>query len=203
MAFGQIDPARLSGEALRRWYLRSPTEIEDERSAAAERKYDAFFSRRGHVTAWMKASFPPWGRTKRGWATAVGRPRSRQWRCPVKCRWLAAYNNSRRSGRRTSGTTGMRAVLESATVLRRLQHRRHPAARSQLHPFTCPDQAARMERADGRAREPEATIPNSAPFSTRTTPRYAGGCAAVRAGRALPNEKPIASVRRARWDIRP
>ena len=31
MAYGQIDPARLQGEALRRWYLRSPAEVEEER----------------------------------------------------------------------------------------------------------------------------------------------------------------------------
>jgi hypothetical protein len=44
MAFGQIDPARLNGEALRQWYLRSPAEIEDERRHASARAYDAFFS---------------------------------------------------------------------------------------------------------------------------------------------------------------
>jgi hypothetical protein len=45
MAVGQIDPARLQGEALRRWYLRSPAEIEEERRLAASRAYEAFFSR--------------------------------------------------------------------------------------------------------------------------------------------------------------
>jgi mono/diheme cytochrome c family protein len=44
MAFGQIDPARLEGDALRRWYLRSPQEIEEERKAKTARAYDAFFS---------------------------------------------------------------------------------------------------------------------------------------------------------------
>jgi len=44
MAFGQIDPARLEGDALNRWYLRSPAEIEEERRQAASRAYDAFFS---------------------------------------------------------------------------------------------------------------------------------------------------------------
>jgi hypothetical protein len=44
MAHGQIDPARLQGEALRRWYLRSPTEIDEERRSAADRAYSAFFS---------------------------------------------------------------------------------------------------------------------------------------------------------------
>jgi hypothetical protein len=44
MAFGQIDPARLEGDALRSWYLRSPSEIEEERRQAAARAHDAFFS---------------------------------------------------------------------------------------------------------------------------------------------------------------
>lgn len=43
MAFGQIDPARLNGDALARWYLRSPADIERERQAAAAQKYDSFF----------------------------------------------------------------------------------------------------------------------------------------------------------------
>lgn len=43
MAFGQVDPARLDGEALRRWYGRSPMEIEQEREAAAALRYDDFF----------------------------------------------------------------------------------------------------------------------------------------------------------------
>ncbi len=34
MAYGQIDPARLDGDALTRWYLRSPADIEEERQAA-------------------------------------------------------------------------------------------------------------------------------------------------------------------------
>jgi hypothetical protein len=45
MALGQIDPARLQGDALVRWYLRSPAEIEEERRRAAARSHDAFFSR--------------------------------------------------------------------------------------------------------------------------------------------------------------
>jgi hypothetical protein len=45
MAYGQIDPARLEGEALRRWYLRSPADIEAERRSAAAQRYDQFFSR--------------------------------------------------------------------------------------------------------------------------------------------------------------
>jgi hypothetical protein len=49
MAYGQIDPARLEGEALRRWYLRSPAEIEDEQRSAAAESYDQFFSPRAPV----------------------------------------------------------------------------------------------------------------------------------------------------------
>jgi len=44
MAFGQIDPARLQSEALKRWYLRSPAEIEEEREQKAASTYDAFFA---------------------------------------------------------------------------------------------------------------------------------------------------------------
>lgn len=43
MAYGQVDPARLQGEALTRWYLRSPAEIEQERREASERAHDEFF----------------------------------------------------------------------------------------------------------------------------------------------------------------
>lgn len=38
-----IDPATLQGDALRRWYLRSPTDIEQERQAAATRRYQEYF----------------------------------------------------------------------------------------------------------------------------------------------------------------
>lgn len=44
MTFGQVDPAGLQGEALRRWYLRTPDEIEAERAAIAEQAYKTFFS---------------------------------------------------------------------------------------------------------------------------------------------------------------
>ena len=43
MAYGQIDPARLDGDALIRWYLRSPTDIEQERQASAAQNYNDFF----------------------------------------------------------------------------------------------------------------------------------------------------------------
>jgi hypothetical protein len=38
-----IDPGRLQGDELTRWYLRSPAEIEQERQAAATRRYQDFF----------------------------------------------------------------------------------------------------------------------------------------------------------------
>lgn len=43
MAFGQIDPARLQGDALRRWYLRSSDEIEEERQRKTAQNYNAFY----------------------------------------------------------------------------------------------------------------------------------------------------------------
>jgi hypothetical protein len=63
MAYGQVDPARLQGEALRRWYLRTPDEIEGERAAAAERAYDAFFSQSDRKVASPR---PRFGNTARG-----------------------------------------------------------------------------------------------------------------------------------------
>ena len=44
MPYGQIDPARLNGDALTQWYLRSPAEIEEEKRQAASRAHNAFFS---------------------------------------------------------------------------------------------------------------------------------------------------------------
>lgn len=46
MPGAQIDPVRLSGEALRQWYLRTPEEIEQEREASALRRHTDFFGRR-------------------------------------------------------------------------------------------------------------------------------------------------------------
>lgn len=51
MTFGQVDPARLQGAALRRWYLRTPDEVEAERAAASEAAYNAFFSQPGSRAA--------------------------------------------------------------------------------------------------------------------------------------------------------
>lgn len=43
MAPGQIDPARLEGDALRRWYLRSPDEIEEERQRRTDQAHKQFY----------------------------------------------------------------------------------------------------------------------------------------------------------------
>ncbi|HEX3364994.1 hypothetical protein [Phenylobacterium sp.] len=43
MVYDQIDPARLEGDALTRWYLRSPDDIEQERQEAAAQRYQNFF----------------------------------------------------------------------------------------------------------------------------------------------------------------
>jgi hypothetical protein len=43
MPEGSIDPGSLEGDALTRWYLRSPAEIDEERQAAAAKRYQDFF----------------------------------------------------------------------------------------------------------------------------------------------------------------
>lgn len=45
MPDGSIDVGSLEGDALTRWYLRSPAEIEQEREDAAAKRYQDFFSR--------------------------------------------------------------------------------------------------------------------------------------------------------------
>ncbi len=40
-----VDPARLQGAALQRWYLRTPDELEAQRRATEEQRYDGFFGR--------------------------------------------------------------------------------------------------------------------------------------------------------------
>lgn len=49
MAVEQVDPGTLEGDALRRWYLRSPADIEQEREDAAAQRYQAFFGDSGEV----------------------------------------------------------------------------------------------------------------------------------------------------------
>ena len=38
-----VDPTRLEGDELRRWYQRSPARIEEERQADAAEQHDNFF----------------------------------------------------------------------------------------------------------------------------------------------------------------
>jgi len=49
MADRRIDPARLQGEALRKWYLRSPAELEQDRQAAYAQRHDDFFGGANHT----------------------------------------------------------------------------------------------------------------------------------------------------------
>lgn len=44
MAWREVIPADLEGEALRRWYLRSPDDVERRRRAVADGRYQAFFA---------------------------------------------------------------------------------------------------------------------------------------------------------------
>lgn len=44
MPNGQVDPARLEGEALRRWYLRTPDEVQKERQAADGARYGSLYA---------------------------------------------------------------------------------------------------------------------------------------------------------------
>ena len=43
MPYDPVDPASLEGEDLTSWYLRSPQEIEQQRQAAAQQRYNQFF----------------------------------------------------------------------------------------------------------------------------------------------------------------
>ena len=45
-----IDPASLQGEALRRWYMRSPDDLEKERQARYDQRYGEFFAGKGPIT---------------------------------------------------------------------------------------------------------------------------------------------------------
>lgn len=44
MAVSHIDPARLQGDALKRWYLRSPADLEKEREEKTARAYGDYFA---------------------------------------------------------------------------------------------------------------------------------------------------------------
>ena len=47
MAVDQIDPGTLEGDNLRRWYMRSPADLEQERQDAASQRYQDFFGHTG------------------------------------------------------------------------------------------------------------------------------------------------------------
>jgi hypothetical protein len=64
MAFSEIDPARLDGDALTRWYLRSPADIEQERQQAAAQKYQDFFG--GDAPDELPVATPQRGTAGRG-----------------------------------------------------------------------------------------------------------------------------------------
>lgn len=51
MPNGSVDPDSLGGDALDRWYRRTPDEIEQERLAAAQQRYDQFFNPSVSATA--------------------------------------------------------------------------------------------------------------------------------------------------------
>lgn len=53
-----VDPARLEGDELRRWYLRSPAEIQEERQADAAQQYEDFF-RHTSANSPLAATAPP------------------------------------------------------------------------------------------------------------------------------------------------
>jgi hypothetical protein len=44
MPYNPVDPADLDGEDLTSWYLRSPDQIEQQRQAAAQQRYNDFFN---------------------------------------------------------------------------------------------------------------------------------------------------------------
>jgi len=54
MARRQVDPALLEGEELRKWFLRTPDEIEEERRLAYDEEHDAFFGQ----GRWQEARAP-------------------------------------------------------------------------------------------------------------------------------------------------
>lgn len=89
MPYDSVDPASLSGDALDRWYRRIPDEIEVERQAAAQARYDNFFRRdlppdqvqdglpqrpdRVHLAAAQSTSLPSLGEHAANCPTCHGR----------------------------------------------------------------------------------------------------------------------------------
>lgn len=68
MAFSPVDPSSLQGEALNRWYLRSPDEIEQERQIAQAQKYDTFFGRTKSIDPPTTSPAPAY----QGFSAAIG-----------------------------------------------------------------------------------------------------------------------------------
>ena len=85
MAYGQIDPARLHGEALRRWYERSSAEVEQEREATAALEHEMFFG--GLRPRDQRAST---ARPMRLAATA--RPQSENLPKPTPATWVSCHD---------------------------------------------------------------------------------------------------------------
>lgn len=56
MANRPIDPTRLQGEELRRWYLRTPDELEQERQAKYDQRYREFFGTGGQGASHVGAA---------------------------------------------------------------------------------------------------------------------------------------------------
>jgi hypothetical protein len=80
MAHSQVDPTRLQGAELTRWYLRSPSDIERERQEAAQRRYDNFF-------APTERSPQPAGAQRVGFSDESGTEPSGQWVQSGPNRW--------------------------------------------------------------------------------------------------------------------
>ena len=59
MPYRQIDPARLEGEALRRWYMRSSDEIQKQREAAEARQHAEFFGSGNPAAHLSRLSYLP------------------------------------------------------------------------------------------------------------------------------------------------
>lgn len=73
-----IDPAQLKGEALTKWYLRSPEELDEERRLRQQAEYEAFFG-----SAEVDDAGDPAG----SWEEArVSRPRAREPHAPRPAR---------------------------------------------------------------------------------------------------------------------
>jgi hypothetical protein len=85
-----VDPARLQGEALQRWYLRTPNEIDAERMATADQRHQDFYNppqkKRGFTQAEMHLQPTMaggedvlWMPTGRGGYRAIGRRAGDAW----------------------------------------------------------------------------------------------------------------------------